>query len=380
MLLFLITLFIFLIVYTYFVYPILLYIANRRQHIEPPPAMADWPTVNLIIAAHNEEAVIRRKLQNSLALDYPADKLRITVAADGCTDRTVEIINTFADKGIELSEQAEHLGKTGALNAAVAQSQAEIIVFSDANSMYQPDAVQQLVRHFGAKDVGCVCGNLTLGNTTGQAVGQGEGLYWRYEKWIKQQESQFAGLIGANGSIFAIRRELYTPLDLDIIDDFTTPLLIRRQGYRVVYEPKAVCTELADETSTQGFRRKVRIILRQLVALKRYRATIQPFSGILGFQMISHKVLRWLVPFFMLAVLVGTLFIIDTGPGIVLFIGQIVFYSSAFSGFLLEKTGRSSRLLRVPYYFCLMNLAALIAILQFSRGKTQPKWRVVREK
>jgi cellulose synthase/poly-beta-1,6-N-acetylglucosamine synthase-like glycosyltransferase len=345
-----------------------------------PPEPDEWPPVTVIIAAHDEERVIAGKLENSLRLDYPGDKLQLVVAADGCTDRTVEIVLSFEKYGIEISEQKEHRGKTSALNQAVKNARGGIIIFSDANGMYRPETLRRLIRHFSDASVGCVCGNLVLTNPGEKDIGEGENLYWRYEKWIKRQESDFNSLIGANGSIFAIRRELYTPLDDDIIDDFTTPLLIYRKGYRVIYEEGAESFEESNENSAQGFSRKVRIILRQLVALKRYRSSIRPFSGVMGFQLVSHKLLRWLVPLWMIGIFIITLFICESPSGRLLMAFQVLFYGAALLGYLQERAGssRSAPLVRIPFYFCMMNLAALWGLVKFTAGRTQPKWQIHR--
>jgi cellulose synthase/poly-beta-1,6-N-acetylglucosamine synthase-like glycosyltransferase len=369
-----------LILYTYLIYPILIAAVNRFKSRSSSP-LPEWdvlPTVTVIIAAHNEENIIKQKLENTLQLDYPRDKLQLVVAADGCTDNTIEIIRTFREKNVDLFEQKEHLGKTSALNKAVRIATGDLIVFSDANGMYQPDVIRLLAHHFVQSSVGCVCGNLVLTNPGKKAVGEGENLYWRYEKWIKEEESTFHSLIGANGSIFAIRRELYTPLDRDIIDDFTTPLLIVRKGYSVVYEPDAKSIEETNEDITQSFSRKVRIILRQLVSLKRYWREIRPLSGLTGFQIVSHKLLRWLVPLWMLCIFVTTLLTLNNLFSLLLFVAQLLFYSSAIVGFLQERKGEARGKYRISFYFCMMNLASLLAIMKFLLGKTQPKWDVAR--
>ncbi|OQY28949.1 MAG: hypothetical protein B6244_05265 [Candidatus Cloacimonetes bacterium 4572_55] len=375
-----------LIFYTYFTYPLLIFFINKfsinksngeiRKNSEKKN---DYFSVTMIIAAHNEEKVIAGKLENTLNLDYPKERLQIIVATDGCQDRTVNIVKSFNPHGIELAEQKRHVGKTEALNSAVNRATNDIIVFSDANSIYETDAIKKMIRHFGDDQIGCVCGNLTLKSSSEFSTSQSEGIYWRYEKWIKQQESLFSSLIGANGSIFAIRRSLYTPLDPDVIDDFMTPLLIRKKGYRVTYEPQAICYEKAEETTTQNSRRKERIILRQLVALKRYYHVIRPFSGIMGFQIISHKILRWLVPIFMILTLICTLLVLQTVWGILALIPQIIFYSSVGIGYYLGHRGKKSGIFKIPFYFYLMNIASLIAIIRFSRGETQATWKVARE-
>ncbi|RMH74351.1 MAG: glycosyltransferase family 2 protein [Gemmatimonadetes bacterium] len=371
-----------LISYTYFIYPLLIWGLNLRfpksQSLPKHPDFA--PSVTLLIAAHNEEAVMAEKLKNSLELNYPKDKLQILVAVDACSDRTVEIVQSFVAEHphITLYEVIDHRGKVNALNEAVPHATGDFIVFSDANSMYHPDAVLKLLPHFTDPTIGVVCGNLSLTNPQQKTMGDGEGLYWRYEKWLKGQESRFNSLIGANGSIYAIRKELYPSLDVDVCDDFTIPILIHKNGYRVIYEPDAIAYESTDETTSQAYHRKIRIILQELITLKRYYHQIKPFSGIFGFQLVSHKIMRWLVPFWMIGILVANLFILDMWIGRILLGLQVIFYGAAFTGFMLDRLQKPVGKFKIPFYFCLMNLAAFIAILRFLRGDTQSKWKVAR--
>lgn len=376
----LIIFFLFLISYAYFIYPLLLRLVNvlKLKTQAKNKVWKELPTVTLLIAAHNEEDSIASKLENALALDYPMDKLQILVATDGCTDNTVEIIKSFGKDGVELFEQKEHSGKICARNKAMEIVHSEFVVFSDANGMYKSDAIKQLMRHFTDEKIGCVCGNLVLSNPQDKTVGDGETLYWRYEKWIRKQESDFNSIIVANGSIFAIRRELYTPLELDITDDLATPLLIYRKGYRAIYEAEAKSFEETNENTKQGFSRKDRVILRQLVTLKRYFSIIKPFSGVLGIQIVSHKVLRWLVPIWQIGIILANLFILTTKIGVIIFIGQIFFYGAAVAGGVIEKRGKNSGILKIVFYFCMMNIASLKAIFRFLAGKTQAKWKIAR--
>lgn len=370
-----------LIGYSYFIYPLTVALINRLKPRRQLVALDSQPTVTLLIAAHNEQAVIGDKLNNSLALDYPTDRLQVLVAADACTDATVEIVKSFQanHSHISLYEVIDHKGKINALNEAFPLIDSDFVVFSDANSMYDPDAIRRLLEPMGDPTVGVVCGSLHLTNPEQIAVGAGEGLYWRYETWLKGEESRFNSLIGANGSIYAIRRELYSPLRLDACDDFVTPMLIHRKGYRVLYQPKARCFEQTNETTSQAFWRKVRIILQELVTLRRYAAEIRPFSGVFGWQIISHKLLRWLVPVWMVAIFLLTFTIIGTTIGQLLMALQLVFYAVAGWGYWAQLKGRQLPPgMNIPFYFCLMNASALVAISRFVRGKSQPKWKVAR--
>ena len=260
--------------------------------------------MSLIVTAYNEQAVLRDKLENTFALEYPAGRLQVVVVSDGSTDGTDEVARSYEGRpGYLFLRQDPNAGKTAAQNAAVRAATGDVLVFSDANSMYAPDALQQLVMSL-AEGVGCVCGELRYTNPERAGAGEGEGYYWRYEQFLKRLESRLGALVGANGSIYAVRRELFEELDPRIISDFILPIRLRRRGHRVVYAPGAV----AEEESGRGFgeelRRRRRIVARSLYGLWREAGALNPFAHpLLAFQILSHKVVRWLVPVLLLVLL-----------------------------------------------------------------------------
>jgi cellulose synthase/poly-beta-1,6-N-acetylglucosamine synthase-like glycosyltransferase len=368
-----------LILYSYLGYPLLLWLftAGRRKATYPP--MTELPTVTLLVTAFNEETVLRDKLENSFALDYPQDRLQIIVVSDGSTDGTDAVARAFEGRpGYLFLQQAENAGKTMAQNAGVRAATGEILVFSDANSMYARDAVQHLVRPFADKGIGCVCGELHYTNPQRAAAGKGEGSYWRYEQFLKRRESLLGSLVGANGSIYALRRSLFEELGSAIISDFIMPIRVRLRGHQVVYEPAAVAEEEVAVGFSDEFRRRRRIVARSIYGVWTELGALNPLRNFLfAFQLLSHKIIRWLVPVLMLIMLAtsGGLGLARISPYDWAFGGQVLFYllamlGGAFSGSL----GRLS-LFYVPAYFCAINLGALFGILAALRGQRHTVWK-----
>jgi len=338
------------------------------------------PGVSLVTVAYNEEKVIRKKIENSLALDYPHDKLEIIVASDGSTDKTAEIVAEYAVKGIKLNHSIERKGKTAAQNDAVSKSRGEVIVFSDANAIYARNAIKKLVRNFDDKRVGCVCGELKYTNSSESVAGKSESLYWKYEKFLKRKESQISSLLGVTGSIYAVRRALYVPLKQDIISDFVEPLKIVRNRHKVVYEPEAISFEKASADMKTEFERKTRIVTRSIRGLFNERELLNPFKhGIFSIQLISHKLLRWTVPLFLIGLFVSNLFLWDNGNVYrSLLIFQIVFYLSALVAWVFELIGSQIKLFYIPYYFCMVNSAALVGWFKYLTGQKEVVWETAR--
>ncbi|HIE51552.1 MAG TPA: glycosyltransferase family 2 protein [Armatimonadetes bacterium] len=374
------------VVYTYLVYPLLLYgwvtigqgwadlrfilrLPDRRKR---KPSL-NFPRVSLVIAAHNEEKVIEDKLMNSLALDYPENKLEIIVASDGSTDRTNDLVRKFARHGVKLFDFPDRPGKIGALTRAIERASGQVIVLSDANVMYKPDAVLNLVRHFADPTVGGVCGELKLiGNAESPP---GEGMYWRYEVVLKRLESQIDSTLGANGAIYAIRKELFEPPPpYTVCDDFVIPMKIREKGYRIVYEPAAVALEEMAPTMEKEFGRKMRIGAAAFQAIFLTIGLLHPRQGFIAFAYFSHKILRWCVPFFLIIAFVTNLLLLRQGP---LYAGlagaQVVLYGSALLAHLMAKR-RRIKWLNLPYYFAYMNLALLLGFFRFLRGQQKAAW------
>ncbi|UCF06441.1 MAG: glycosyltransferase family 2 protein [bacterium] len=361
---------IFCALYAYFGYAVLLTAIGRGRPLREPPADLaedELPTVALLIAAYNEEAIIARKIRNALDLDYPAGKLSVVVVSDGSTDGTDSMVESYRDRGVTLLRVEGRQGKTVARNRAVANAEAEIVVMSDANGMYKPDALRKLARHFADEKVGAVCGNLTL---TGE--GGRENLYWQYEKWIKRFEDRTHSIIGANGSIYAIRRSLYEEIPPEVDDDFIEPLLAYRKGYALRYEDEAVSVEedIAEHNVAAEFQAKKRVVLRGIQSLSYVSGLLNPFRyPMLSLELISHKIFKWLVPFCLIAIFVVNFFLPRHPFFVFTFIIQLAFYCSAFIGIT-----SGCRELYVPAFLVLTNAAILMAVCEFFVGRRNRTW------
>ena len=330
-----------IIVYVYFGYPLILQCVSLFRHYEAPPEPAEWPGVSLIIAAYNEEEVIEEKLDNSLDLDYLREKMEIIVASDGSTDRTDEIVERRAGDGVRLVRVEGRQGKTGAQNRAVEEATGEILVFSDANAIYDRDAIKKLVRHFGRDDVGCVEGRRVDYSPDKTATAEHELTYRDYESRIKTLESQTFSCAGATGPIYAVRRSLYVPLPLEAISDFMEPMMVMyKHGKRQVYEPAAVSREEVLPSTRKEFKRKVRITSRAIDSLLRNPGVLNPLrTSFLAFELFSHKILRWSAPLFMVVVLVSNMLLLSVPLYRLALVAQLCFYALACAG-LLSRPGR----------------------------------------
>ncbi|MDT4954755.1 MAG: hypothetical protein QOJ02_2893 [Acidobacteriota bacterium] len=370
-----------LLFYTYAGYPLLLALVSRLR--ARPVRRAEWtPSVSVIITAYNEERDLAAKLENTLLLDYPADKLEIIVASDCSTDRTDEIARQYSTRGVRLCRQAERLGKTSAQNMAVEQAHGEVILFSDATTLYNRDVLRVMLPSFADETVGCVAGRLVYVDPTDSSVGQGARSYWGYETFLKHHESRICSLIGASGCLYAVRRSAYVPMYAEACSDFLIATKMVEQGLRAVYEPAAVCTEETNKRTDKELRMRVRVITQTFTDLWRHRAMMNPFrSGFYAVQLISHKVLRYLVPVFLLIIFFSSLAL---APRSLLYalvaLAQICFYAAAFLSWLIESRGfKRNRLLALPQYFVLANLASLIAFYKFLSGERYARWEPIRE-
>jgi cellulose synthase/poly-beta-1,6-N-acetylglucosamine synthase-like glycosyltransferase len=335
--------------------------------------------VSIIISAYNEQSTIAEKMQNTLDLDYPKEKLQVIVASES-TDKTNEIVNSYQQQQICLFAYDGREGKAATLYKTVPHAKGKIVVFSDTNAMYEKDAIKKLVRNFSDERIGCVSGRLKYSNPDNTSVGFGEGFYWRHETVIKKLESRLHSLLGANGSIFAIRRDLYLPMTRDRGDDFELPIRIAINGYGVILEPEAVSWEKASKTTRDELRRKVRIIAWNMKScLMLLRECFQKRKVLLVFQLISHKLLRWLFPVFATGLLITNIFLSGVFFRILLVL-QLVFYTAAGIGCILDVSRNTvPRLLLVPYYFCLMHYAAIAGVYRLMCGKQKSVWKKVRD-
>ncbi len=361
--------------YVYVGYPfgafVLSRLANRRVR-----KAAFEPTVTIVIAAFNEEAHLGQTIANKLALDYPPTKLQILVVSDGSTDRTDEIAQEFCSRGVKFLRQEPRNGKTAALNLAALDATGEIIVFADANSLYDSKALEHLAANFADASVGYVTGKLRYVNADGSMTGDGCSTYMKYENLIRTFETGFGSVVGVNGGIDAVRRALYAPMHPDDLPDLVLPLNVVARGSRVVYEPNALLSETANGNSADEYRMRVRVTLRSLWTLKEMSGLLNiARHGIYAIQLISHKLLRYLAFAFMAATLVTSALLWSTAQIYrIAFLAHVAFCALAYLGYLAERRGRPNRLLFIPYYFALVNMAALRAVVKFLKGERFRVW------
>lgn len=369
----------FLVVYTYLLYPVVLFLASstarRWGRSAVAPGGGVLPSVSLVIAAHNEERYLTAKLANLAALDYPRDRLEILFVSDGSTDGTNEILGRAAQAGtITLVTLPSRGGKSNALNQAVPRAKHDVLVFSDAATLFAPDAVRKMVQHFADPRVGVVCGALQFQASAESR--QTEGLYWRYESLLRLMESRIGVTLTASGAIYALRRECFVPLSADtLVEDLVVPMTARRLGFRVLYDPDARGTDFAAPTVAGEFSRRVRIAtgsFRALGGLLR-----GPLDPVTAFAFVSHKLLRWMLPFLLIGMLVTSAAMVDSPLYRALFVLQVLFYAWALAGYLLRPRIQRIRYALVPYYLLAIHLAFLVGFVRYLCGRREIEWRQV---
>ncbi|MCR8915808.1 glycosyltransferase family 2 protein [Marinobacter panjinensis] len=369
-----------LLVYIYFGYPLMTRVVAGLVNRPVRKDEMYQPRVSILIAAYNEAKDIEATLKNKLALDYPADKLEVLVISDESDDGTDDIIECMAASArfpIRLFRQVPRQGKTAGLNTLVPQTTGDIILFSDANSQWDSQAVSQLCSNFADPDVGYVTGKMVYVNDDGSLVGDGCSAYMKYENWLREQETRLGSVVGVDGGIDAMRKTLYQPLNADQLPDFVQPLKVVEQGYRVVYEPRALLKEEALNDSDSEFSMRVRVSLRALWALKDMRHLMSPFRDpVFAWQLISHKLLRYtaFVPLITLAI--STLLLAPArGIYTLAFLGLVVFGALAWTGHKREGEGQPlSVIYSIPYYFMLLNIASYKATAAFLKGEKKVIW------
>jgi cellulose synthase/poly-beta-1,6-N-acetylglucosamine synthase-like glycosyltransferase len=375
-----------LIAHTYAVYPALLFVvyafsqlrrdcgylaagSDRRRARLPEDAL---PPLSLVVAAHNEAAVLPAKLANLRELDYPAHKLDVVFVSDGSTDGTDELLAAAGDERVRVLRVPRRGGKSSALNQGVAAARHEVLVFSDASTLLAPDALRQLARHFADPGVGVACGVLRFQG--GAEFQQTEGVYWRYEKALRVMEARLGATLTASGALYALRRAAWRPLAADVvIDDFVVPLHARAAGYRVVLDPEASATEFAAGGVADEFARRVRLAVgsfRALPALLRTR--LGPFTALAFF---SHKVLRWVLPFLMLGLLLASALLCARPFYGVALVLQLLFYGWAVLGFVFRERMAPVRYGLIGYFLLAINLAFLVGFVQFLSGRQEVRWK-----
>ncbi|MGH2569603.1 MAG: glycosyltransferase family 2 protein [bacterium] len=354
--------------------------AVRRRRV----AVADvTPPVSLIIAAYNETRGIRDKLENSLALDYPRELLEILVGSDGSDDGTDAIVAEYAARGVKLRSFPRR-GKIHVLHDLVAEARGEILLFSDANTLWESSAVRMLVRNFADRNVGGVCGNQKYRTEGGaDSSGKGESLYWRYDKWLKAMQSATGSIVSADGAIYAIRRELYKkPPSAAVTDDFAISTAVVEAGKRLVFEAEAIGWEYPTGRAGDEFGRRVRLMNRGLNGVWLRRRLLDPSRyGFYALLLFSHKVLRRLAPVFLIVLLVTGLVLAPRGSfWFACGAAQAAVYVLGGLGFLLRRSAAGgSRILSTPFYFCLANAAAFVALVEFLRGRRIERWQPKRQ-
>jgi cellulose synthase/poly-beta-1,6-N-acetylglucosamine synthase-like glycosyltransferase len=367
--------------YVYAGYPLLVWLVSvafpkkiKRGAFEPK--------VTILITAYNEENAIRQKLENTLAVDYPKDKFEILIASDGSTDKTDEIVKEFASKGVKLFRQEGRVGKTITQNNAVEQAGGEIILFSDATTAYKSNVVREILPNFADETIGCVAGKLIYIDSSASNVGKGAKSYWNYETFLKEAESKACSLIGASGCLYAVRKSAYQPMYAEACSDFLICTVIYEQGLRSIYEPKAICTEETNQQTDKEMKMRVRVILQTYTDLWRNRQMLNPFrSGFYAVELISHKVLRYAVPLFLLLIFVSNAILARHSIFFeLIFLLQCGFYFLAALGWLIEKLGAKIGVFAIPHYFVLANLASVFGFYKFLRGERYANWEPIREK
>jgi cellulose synthase/poly-beta-1,6-N-acetylglucosamine synthase-like glycosyltransferase len=373
--------------HTYLLYPVFLfgassavqvwrdwrYLRTREERRRVVPAEpVEPPAVSLIIPAHNEERRLPDKFANLRALDYPSERLNVLFASDGSTDGTNALLRAAEGGHVEVLYLPARFGKAGAINQAVVRARDGILVFSDAATLFRPDAVKKLVRHFAEPRVGVVCGALRFEASVESR--QTEGVYWRYESMLRLMESRLGVTLTASGAIYAVRRECFVPFPPDtLVEDLLVPVNARRAGFRVVYDPDAVATDFAPPTVSGEFARRVRIATGSFGALGEIlRGPVDPLTA---FAFFSHKLLRWILPFLLVGMLLASAFLWEQPVYRLLFVSQVVFYAWAGLGCVFRRRVQRIRYALVAYYLLAIHLAFLVGFMRFVTGHRGAEWR-----
>ncbi len=369
---------IFLCLSSYIFYPIIIWVLGKMFTIKVKKRDI-YPDISIIISAYNEEKNIEKKIKNTLALAYPKDKVEILVGSDGSTDDTPNVVRKYADQGVQFVDFKDNRGKTAVQNDLVNQSTGEILIFTDAASFLPGNAIRKIIRNFSDNRIGCVAGRMRFVDTNTNLTTESQGLYWRYEVTIREMESRIGSLIGVDGPLYAVRRDCYVPLGHHVISDLMTPLIVLDQGRKVILEPEALVDEDPTTRTEHEFSTRRRIVLRGLVGISTYMVLLNPIRHpVLSFQIFFHKVLRWFVG--PLVILNGLACLALTGHWFFKFFltMYILFFVAAAFGWITERIGVKFRALTVPYYFSLVNFAAIMGIIDFFRKKQIVTWKPVR--
>jgi cellulose synthase/poly-beta-1,6-N-acetylglucosamine synthase-like glycosyltransferase len=369
-----------IVAYTYIGYPLILALASLVA-ARPVKREDIFPVVSVIISAYNEEKNIESKINNLLALDYPRDKMEVIIGSDGSTDDTYRLIKKYAEENkIRYTVSFQRIGKPAMINKMAKDAQGDIFIFADARQRFERDSIKQLVRCFADEEVGAASGELIIEDKE-TGTGRGMGLYWQYELALRKMESDIGSITGATGAIYAVRKSLFRYLPEDILlDDVYTPMNVFMQGKRVIFEPAARAYDTVSETTQKEFVRKVRTLAGNFQIFAQFPEALNLFKkGWAAFQLISHKLMRLFVPYFLILALFSNFFILKNGSFYVLALFlQIIFYGTAFMCYALEQMGAkiqgALRLAYVPYEFCVLNYAAIVALYAYRSGRAGVQW------
>jgi cellulose synthase/poly-beta-1,6-N-acetylglucosamine synthase-like glycosyltransferase len=361
-----------MIIYTYIGYPLLITLLAKFKKKENLTKLRELPTISIIISVFNEEEFINKKIRNCLNLNYPRNKLEILIGSDGSTDGTDGIIRRYKNKTIRYFVNRRRRGKPYTINKLVKVSKGQILFFTDARQVVGLDALRRLVKHFADKKVGCVSGGLAY-NKSKSIVGSGIGSYWKYEKYIREKESDFYSMIGATGAIYACRKKLFEPLPEDIIlDDLYTPFVVVNKGYRALFDDSAKAYDVFAETPRDEHQRKIRTLSGNYQIFSSMPHMLNPFKSKIAFQIISHKLFRVLVPIFMIALFLSNLALLPQPFYLTFLVLQSIFYIIVGVEAIFRRHIKG--ILGVPYLFCVLNFSAFVGLLHFLFNKMDVKW------
>jgi cellulose synthase/poly-beta-1,6-N-acetylglucosamine synthase-like glycosyltransferase len=379
-----------LILYSYFLYPCILfalysisqirrdwrYLSGRRNRRIRALPQEELPSVSLVIAAYNEERHLPDRITNIRNVEYPRNKLEVIIVSDGSDDRTNEILSGAADEQIRTVFLPSRKGKANALNVGVAQATSRILIFSDAATLFASDSIEKLVRHFSDPKVGVVCGLLKFRATAESQ--RTEGIYWKYETIIRLMETRFGATLTASGAIYALRRQCFEPISSDtVIEDFVVPMRARQLGYSVIFDPEAAGIEYAAPSVSGEFTRRVRLAVGSFRAMGELIRVRMNFMTRLAF--FSHKLLRWLVPFFLITLLLSNAILVKAVPYRAVFLTQSAFYLWAVVGYMFRDQLKRMRFGLLGYFWLAMNVAFLVGFWKYLFGRQDSAWTRVEE-
>lgn len=362
-------------VYTYAIFPICLHVLARRVSEPTPPELSSFPAVSIVIAAHNEQENLPAKLKSLQALDYPENKLQIVIVSDGSTDKSIEILNAAQSTlpHLHIVEYAPAAGKPTALNRGVAEASGSVLVFMDARQSVSSNALKALIARLQQDDVGVVSGELCLTNDDGLESAN-VGLYWRYEKWIRLNESRLFSTTGATGALYAMHKSDFIPHKDDVLlDDFDTPVSVLLKGKRTVFEPEARVFDKTEASASGEFQRKSRTLAGNFQSFARNKWLFNPAKNPVFVQFLSHKVFRLLVPYAMAIAFISAA--LGTGPFLkLMLILQLAFYGAGIAT-ILGVPALNNKVFNFIKVFLQLNAAAVAGAFRFITGSSNVRWK-----